>query len=385
MELDYRYRTEPGYRSSLEEALILLLRSGADPLHENEEGCNAVFFIEGQPELAQRLKALHLLPRELALRIPAEGAALTRYIRLRSAQALLTTHEGSLEYLARRYCAPAYDRVFARLQRYLRAESSARLPENALRDCLAFLRVADSERIGAWVNKHALWEHSEHFLEEVPERFLEALCELDWRVDPVRLRLALKKLDATLPHAQEDMIDCFSGLPMARLLHMLASVEPAKVEPLLKEYADARDSTLAAEALRLQLARRQLPPPEEEAMRSRFSPLGENGALSQDQTDLLEIARVDAAASRARWDGVDAATVRRVQERLRELGLGHHADLLSLLVEGESITSDEAALAEVQAAWTDPAEPSPQMLLARTLLRHPEYCEPLPSSPSSTP
>ncbi len=384
LELDYRFRTEPSFRSAVKEAIILLLRHGADPLMENGAGCNAIFYIEGKPELVKKLSEEQLLPRELALRIPSGGAALTRYIRKRAAQAAHTKHEGSLAYLSRRYCAPAYDRVFERLQRYLRAESSAHLPPSALRDCLAFLRVADRKKIEEWVNSNPLWEHSEHFLEEIPERFLAALCELNWSVEPARLRMALDKLDTMLPKAKEDMIECFAGIPMSQLLRMLNSVDAASAEPLLLSYADSRDSTLAAEALCLQLEKKRLPRPEPQALEARLLPLGANATLSPEQVNLMELARVDAAASSANWAGVDAAMARRVQVELRRLGLTHHAELLSLLIENNSITTDADALAEVRSAWSDPAVPSPQVVMARNLLQHPEYCRPLPA-PSAEP
>ncbi len=378
LELDYRYRTEPSFRAALKEAVALLLRHGADPLMENEAGCNAIFYIEGKPELVKKLADESLLPRELALRIPSGGAALTRYIRKRAAQASLSRHEGSLAYLSRRYCAPAYERVFERLQRYLRAESSAHLPPSALKDCLAFLRIADRQRIDEWVNSNPLWEHSEHFLEEIPERFLTALCELDWSVTPASLNMALKKLDTMLPKAKEDMIECFAGIPMSQLLRMLHAVDAPAAEPLLQEYAESRDSTLAAEALCLQLERRRLPRPEPHALEARLLPLGENGSLSLEQQNLLELSRVDAAASNADWTGVDAAMARRVQAELQRMGLTHHAELLSLLIENDSITTDADALAEVRSAWSDSALPSPQVMMARCLLQHPEYCRPLP-------
>ncbi len=380
LELDYRYRNEPSFRAALCEAIVLLLKQGADPLMENELGCNAIFYIEGKPELVKRLADEQLLPRELALRIPSGGAALTRYIRKRAAQARLTRHEGSLAYLSRRYCAPAYERVFERLQRYLRAESSSHLPPGALRDCLAFLRVADRKRIEDWVNANPLWEHSEHFLEEIPEHFLTALYELNWAVDSARLRLALGKLDTMLPKVKEDMIECFAGISMSQLLGMLNTVDPAAAEPLLQQYADCRDSTLAAEALCLQLERKGLPRPEPRVLEARLLPQREDGTLSPEQQSLLELARVDAAASQADWTGVDAATARRVQAELRRLSLNHHADLLSLLIENNSITTDADALAEVRSAWSDPAVTSPQVLMARCLLQHPEYCRPQPAA-----
>ncbi len=379
LELDYRYRTEPSFRAAVKEAFALLLRHGADPLMENEAGCNAIFYIEGKPELVKKLAEENLLPRELSLRIPSGGAALTRYIRKRAAQATLTRHEGSLAYLSRRYCAPAYDRVFERMQRYLRAESSAHLPPSALRDCLAFLRIADREKIEGWVNSNPLWEHSEHFLEEIPERFLAALCELNWSVAPASLRMALDKLDTMLPKAKDDMIECFAGIPMSQLLRMLHAADAAAAEPLLSEYAESRDSTLAAEALCLQLERQRLPRPEPQALEARFLPLGPDGGLSAEQVALLELSRVDAAAGNADWAGVDAAMARRVQAELRRLGLAHHAELLSLIIENETITSDADALAEVRSAWSDPAVTSPQVKMARCLLQHPEYCRPLPA------
>ncbi len=350
LELDYRYRNEPRFRSALREAVELMLEHGADPLMENESGCNAVFYIEGKPELAKHLAEKKLMPRELTLRIPSGGAALTRYVRKRAAQAGLTRHEGSRAYLSRRYCAPAYNRVFERLQRYLRAESSAMLPPSSLRDCLAFLRLADRERIEAWVNENTLWEHSEHFLEEIPERFLAALCELDWPVASKRLKVAINKLDTMLPHTKEDMIECFAGIPMSQLLRMLHSVDSEAAAPLVKDYATCRDSTLAAEALCLQLDEKKLPRPEPAELESRLLPLGKDNTLSAGQKELLEMAQVDAAVDLGNWEGVSAPLLRRVQEGLRRLGYARHAELLTLLLENDDITTEAAALAEVSSA-----------------------------------
>ncbi len=380
LELDYRYRHEPVYRAALTEALELLLRRGADALHENELGCNAIFFIEGQPELSKLLRERKLLPRELSLRLPSGGAALTRYIRLRAAQAACTTHEGSLNYLTRRYCAPIYDRVFARLQRYMRAESATQIPPESLRDCLAFLRVADRGKISEWVDEHPYWEHSEHFLEEVPERFLAELCELDWEVKPARLRQALKKLDSMLPQDENDMIDCFAGQPMAQLLRMLDHVEGEKAAPLVRKYAASRDSALAGEALCLQLERKGLPRPQVAALQVCLT--NPQGGESK---RLLDMARVDAAARSGNWADMDAATVLRVQEDLRKRELGYHADLLSLIHEGEGITADADALAELRAAWSDPAHPSPQMAMARFIMGHPKLFHPAPDKDSTLP
>ncbi len=367
LELDYRYRHEPAYRAALIEALELLLRNGADALHENEAGCNAIFFIEGQPELARQLRERKLLPRDLALRLPSGGAALSRYIQRRAAQAQHTTHAGSLDYLSRRYCAPIYDRVFARLQRYLRSESATGIPPHALRDCLAFLRVADRERISSWVNAHPYWEHSEHFLEEVPERFLAELCELNWEVDSDCLQRALHKLDTMLPRDANDMIECFAGIPMSRLLRMLDHVDEAAATPLIRKYADSRDSTLAAEALCLQLDRRRLPRPSTTQL---LVQLRDPKAAAQ--TQLLDMARVDEFVEGTGSAEMDADTLRRVQTQLRELELLHHAELLELLFDGEEVTRDADALAEVRAAWSDPAYPSPQMAMARFIMEHPE-------------
>ncbi len=380
LELDYRYRNEPAYRAALTEALELMLRKGADALHENELGCNAIFFIEGQPELAKLLRERKLLPRELSLRLPSGGAALTRYIRKRAAQASCTTHEGSLRYLTRRYCAPIYDRVFARLQRYMRAESAAQIPPESLRDCLAFLRVADREKISEWVNEHPYWEHSEHFLEEVPERFLSELCELNWEVKPARLRLALKKLDSMLPQGEHDMIDCFAGQPMAQLLRMLDHVEGEKAAALIRKYADSRDSALAGEALCLQLERKGLPRPQVAPLLVRLI-----NTQSGESKHLLEVARVDAAARSGNWEAIDADLVLRVQEQLRARNLVHHADLLTLLLEGNAITTDADALAEVRAAWTDPAHRSPQMAMAQFIMSHPKLFHPAPDENNAPP
>ncbi len=375
LELDYRYRHEPAYRAALTEALELLLHRGADALTENEMGCNAIFYIEGQPELAKLLRERKLLPRELSLRLPSGGAALTRYIRLRAAQATCTTHEGSLNYLTRRYCAPIYDRVFTRLQRYMRAESANQIPPDSLRDCLAFLRVADRERISEWVDEHPYWEHSEHFLEEVPARFLTELCALDWQVAPAQLRAALKKLDTMLPESEHDMIECFAGLSMAQLLRMLDHVEGEKAAPLVRKYAASRDSSLAGEALCLQLERKGLPRPQVAALQERL--IDPSKGESQ---RLLDMARVDAAADSGDWSGLDADTLRRVQENMLRHGLTQHAELLALLLEGENITTDADALAEVRAAWSDPAYATPQMAMARYIMAHPRLFRPAPDA-----
>ena len=152
IEMDYRYRHDEHYAKAVDSAFAELLRHGADSMRENNHGCSAVFYLQSKPELLKKLQQENLLPKELSMRIPYDTLALMRYMKLRVKQAAYTSHEECLQYLSRKYCAPAYDRVEQKLDEYLNSESRNKIPEGAIEYGLAFLRLADSARAEAYVN-----------------------------------------------------------------------------------------------------------------------------------------------------------------------------------------------------------------------------------------
>ena len=249
-------------RKKLAEPLIsAFLKHGYDPLHENEAGCNAVFYLAGMPDFYARLVADNLLPRELALRIPHEEGALLRYMRLRNNQALLAKSTGCHDYLTRRYCTPAMERAQRLVQNYLAAASVSQIPQGALGDCLAFMHLARPQAAERFINSLTLWEHGEHFLEEIPALLLKTLHSMGWNVNPDLLRKALHKLGSMLPVSQDDMIECAASAPMSLILEMLTQREGAGALPELRQYAEAFDPEIVHTALSLQMKLRGLPRP----------------------------------------------------------------------------------------------------------------------------
>lgn len=372
LEMDYRYRTDPLFQQAVDQSIVELLHHGADALHENRQGCNALFFLQSKPQLMLRLEKEDLLPRELAIRIPHEEGALRRYIQLRVAQASCTVHEESLSYLSRRYCAPAYERVLALVQRYLSAESARRVPPGMLKDCLAFLRLASPEQAHRFVNGLSLWEHGEHFLEEIPELLLRSLDELNWEVDPQKLRRALGKLDSMLPQSPDDMIDCNASLPIGHLLEMLMRREGDAITPLLEHYADSPDPSMAYAALRLLLQHRQLPLPESASLRDFYRTEGGGEALTEAQNLLLKSVLMDEAVREATLEKLDAQTLALAGSFFRRLGLRPQAELLEQLQEGGELVVGEEGLRLISKRYDELPGMPPRVVLSRYILENPQ-------------
>lgn len=369
---DPRYKTDSALREELHKGIILLLQNGADSLTENNVGCNAVFYLQSDPDLWQKLTMLKLVPRELTIRIPNEEAALSRYMQQRLAQAAYSTNPFSLNYLKRRYCKPAYPRVFDRLKSYLDAETSSLIPTGALQDTLAFLRMADEQAITDYINKLPLWEHGEHFLEEIPERLLVALCELNWDVDIANLEQALHKLESMLPMEEGDMIDCYAAYPMGRILEMMAHKDAEKTTALLNKYTASHDPDMAYTAYRILLQQKKLPLPEPGSLSEHLNLSDGVEALPDTQKRLMECAIVDHAMRQGDLKSVSPDMVERVQGYFREMKLDAFADILTSIMGENRIISPEEGLNEACSAYREAHTTSPRIELARIILAHPE-------------
>lgn len=386
LEWDYRYRTDPHYAQAVDSAIDMLLRHGADALHENKAGCNAIFYLQSKPLLLKKLKEEKLLPKDLAVRIPYEPAALGRYMRLRLKQAECTTHSECLQYLAQRYCTPAYERAFELLQRYIKAESVRKIPHQALADTLDFLRLADAARVEEYINGLPLWEHGEHFLEEVPSQLLSTLNQLSWKVSPGQLKKALGKLDSMLPRSPDEMIDCHAALPMGQILEMLYRQEGDKALPAIRQYTASRDPELAFRAFALLLQREKLPLPEPAELAIVFGlQKGETGeSLPPLPRRLYECALVDEALRLNDFSQVNADMLQRVEEAWKDMGLDAQAGLLPSLAEEGALVVDTYILHAAHTAYLELPAPSPRMVLARYILEHPDMFR-LAAQPSETP
>lgn len=359
---------EAAERPALQALIESQLRQGADALAENAEGCNAVFYLCALPEFKKELDSKKLLPRELALRIPHDETQLLRYMKLRTAQAALCPAEGSRDYLVRRYCAPAYGRAQTKLADCLRAGSLLRIPQDGMKTALAFMLLADPPKAHAYVNNLHLWQHGEHFLEEIPAALLETLFELNWQVNPGKLRLALQKLNSMLPATQEDMIDCYASVPMAKLLELLVNHEGKNALPDLQKYAKSYDPELVQACLRLQMKLNNLTPPDE---------LPEPPADAE-LAAMREALLVDAALHRGSLESLTPAALQRAATYLQQQGLTQHAEIIfSLLEEGEIIVT-ESSMPAVRALYEDLQEQRPRVLLLKRLLQQPRPTPPAP-------
>lgn len=338
------------------------LRDGADAYLENTEGCNAIFYLHSQPELLQQLTAQKLIPeKEPALNLPTKETELAAYMKKRVHQAELAPTPGSRSYLINRYCKPAARPARALLRRYMKAESLRRVPSGALGDTLAFLRLAAPDETYAFIDSLTLWQHGEHFLEEIPDALLAALSEQEWPVAPGRLRQALQKLDTLLPTTAEDMIDCSAAAPMAHLLTMLVQQEGERALPDLKKYEKSLDPELVQTCLRLQLKLKGLTPPDEQ---------DEVPAALQPVREAL---LADAALHHGAAEELTAERLRQAVICLREHKLPQHAALLEDMLDEEgNSTVTEDTLPSLRVRYEDMDEPGPRAVLLRYLYEHPE-------------
>ena len=357
--------TMPAEQRSLVQLLIgQLLESGADPLQENMYGCNAMFYLNGMPEMLPELNSCHRLPRELTLRVPFEEGALLRYMQLRAAQSQYATLPGSREYMLRRYCRPFYDKADTMLQDYLSRDTLRKMPTGAMGICLDFMRTTHPEKTCTYVNNMHFWEHGEHFLEEVPGALLQDLHRLNWPVNPGQLRLALDKLNAMLPMTREEMIDCYAARPMALLLELLTNQEGMRALPDLVRYSKAYDPELAAAALRLRLRLAGIQAPDTAA------PLPETATaeLMAIRSGLL----ADSAIRHCNYAALSPQLLQQAADCYRQHGMPGRAEMLTDLIEGDKLAISEQAMPAITTTYEEMREDCPQVVLLRYLLEHPE-------------
>ncbi|MDO5470584.1 MAG: hypothetical protein Q4F38_04710 [Akkermansia sp.] len=372
LEHDYRYTTDPHYAAAVDEAITLLLKNGANVLHENEAGCNAAFFLQSKPRLLQQLTDAGLLPKKLAVRIPHQYAAFGRYMRKRVAQAGLTRHEASRQYLISTYCAPAYEQAEAQLHAII-ANEDTRKQTAEISELLAFMRLADEKKANNYVHALRYWEHGEHLLEEVPSRVLQALNELEWKVNSKSLRKALRKLDSMLPGSPDEMIDCFAAQPMGILLAMLARNEGEKALPTIRKYCNCDEADLASTAYGLLLNSNGLPAPTPEALMERFAAMGIKSPeeLTPEQRRIYECAVVDAALRSGDISAVTAEMAQHARKAFADMKLPRHAEIVGRLLQGNALTTDSYTIQATHHSYIEQPPPAPRMYMARYILEHP--------------
>ncbi|MBR5194565.1 MAG: hypothetical protein IKW48_00330 [Akkermansia sp.] len=345
----------------LEPLLEEMLREGHDPLHENKSGCNAVFYLAAMPDFYNKLQANNLLPRELALRIPHEEGPLLRYMRLRNSQALLSKSPGSHDYLVRRYCTPAFERAQRLVQNYLAAPALSAIPTGALSDCLTFMHLASPQAAEGFINSLTLWEHGEHFLEEIPAHLLITLHSMGWNVNPELLRKALHKLGTMLPISKDDMIECAASAPMSRILEMLTNSEGQGAMPELQQYAEAFDPEIVHTALVLQMKLQGLPIPWDAAFLSLTHP---------EAVQIRETLRVDATIRYGHMDKLTAQQITDAVAVLRQHNMPLHADMLEGIVARDAIILRPELRPAFRTRYEELREAAPHVALLRYLMEH---------------
>lgn len=374
LEMDYRYTTDPHFARAVDAAILLLVQRGANVLLENAKGCCAAFYLQSKPELLKQLTDAGLMPKELAVRIPYETAAFSRYMRKRIEQAKLTTHEPCRQYLIRLYCAPAYERAEQRLNDII-AQEDTRKKASDIAELLDFMRLADTEKAHAYVHNLHYWKHSEHLLEEVPSRVLDALNSIDWELSSEDIRMALKKLDTLLPSSPDEMIDCFAAQPMGILLEMLEQREGELALPLIQQYSKCNEANLASTAYALLLKRQGLPAPTPEALLKRFTANGLTSldALSAEQRLIYECAVVDTALRSGNISPLTADMVKRVAKAFTDMKLKRYPAIVSQLVQSGKLVTDPYAIQEAHHSYIEQPPPAPRMAMARYILDHPSF------------
>lgn len=352
--------------------LLQLLKLEHDPLHENKVGCNAVFYLSGMPDFYQRLNAEGLIPRELALRIPHEEGALLRYMRLRNNQALLSKSAGSHQYLMRRYCTPAMERAQRLMQNYLGATSLSRIPEGAFEDCLTFMHLSSPQGAEGFINSLTLWEHGEHFLEEIPAHLLDTLHSMGWKVNPDLLRKALHKLGTLLPVSKDDLIECAASAPMSKILEMLTQHEGMGAMPELQRYAAAFDPEIVHTALALQMKLKGLPRPWEADFAKLSSP---------ELQEIRDALRADAAIRYGHMDYLNGTQITAAASLFRKHNMPRHADMMEGIVENGRIVLRPELRPAFRTRYEELQEEAPHVALLRYLMEHEELLKPGEAQP----
>ena len=342
----------------LEPLITQLLAGGADVMEENADGCSAYFYLQDCPAVLARLKANKLIPAEPLLRIPHEESGFLNYLSTRTAQAPLAAGSAGRAYLIKRFCKPAYPRAELKFRTYLNSGLLYRMPQGALTTCLAFMRLTDAEQAHACVNGLPLWLHGEHFLEEMPAALLNSLTELQWKVNPGKLRLALEKLNSMLPTTQGDMIDCFAAEPMGQLLELLVLQEGERALPDLQRYARSYDPELVQLSLRLQLRLKGVALPDEQ----------EEAPPDPELQQLREVLLTDSALHYGSTADFQAETLLRVADYLAKIDLPEHAEIIRSMVEEGELIVTEASLPSVRARYEELREERPRVRLLRRLL-----------------
>lgn len=373
LELDYRYNRDQHYAQAVDAAIILLLQHGADFMHENRKGCNAVFFFQSKPELLDKLTQQKLISKELAVRIPSEPLALARYVELRINQVQCSKHKACKDYLVRRYCAPAYDRVQKKLVGYLSEESAKRIPKNGIRDSLIFIHLADEERAAAYVESLIYWEHGEHFIEDIPMEVLRTLHETYWDIDTKLLYSALDRLNSLMPREGEDMISCNSAQPIKLVLEMLERQEGINIVPLLQQYTTSRDPDVAYQAYRLMLRQNNLPEPTPLQFEQYYNITPDNTIiLTEQQRRIYECARVDEAMRNADIHKVSLKEIQQAMLYMKEMGVTKHAAILARIIKNGNISTDTYLLKEAYIRYKELVSPAPRAAMARYIFDHAE-------------
>lgn len=359
-----------------EDAVFQLLAGGADPLRENNRGCNALFFLHANPDWVERLRRENLLPPELAVRIPAGRTEFLHYISLRAAQAQMpyTVSLGDPGYLSRRYCKPAYGRCRELVEELLQKSELAGESAAALADALEVMRAADAEKAADFIDTLPLWQHGEQMMQPVPLALLQALQDTHWKPNVANIRTALDKLASMLPASKEDMIDCAAARPVRVLLHLLVYQEGPRAMPELERLAQAYDPDAACAAMELMLQLRgghHLP----ELQAEPATPFER----------LAEAYRVDDAVYHGNWRRLDPAAILRAAECMRSLeGTPcplHAAMLESMVKDGQLAVAEDDAL-NLRYSYEEIDEPAPRrLILSHILAQHDTYFPTIASPP----
>lgn len=343
------------HRKTMLPILRLMLENGASSLQENYVGCSALLYINGMPEIKEELYKSRGLPKELTLRIPYEERALLRYMRFRTDQEQYVHAPGSHDYMVRRYATPAYDRAQTLFQTYFKSDTAATIPDGAMGDCLALMRLAKPQETADFINSLGYWKHGEHFLEEIPRALLADLNAKHWKVPADKLRSALDKLATLLPASSDDMIDCDAATPMRKLLEMLTRNEGMNALPDLQRFSQAHDPNLSKAALRMQLKLLGITAPDE-------------GTPAAGQEKLRDALKVDDALSSGTLKGLTPELIASAAACYREQELPLRAEFIEGLLENGAIIATEAAMPDISAQYDSIREESPSVRILRTLL-----------------
>lgn len=269
--------------------------------------------------------------------------------------------------------------LLSELQYYIGNDRDDNYSSNAraIKHHLEVLKEHYPSEAKSFIDQMPIWTHSEHFLERLPRFFLDTLVEMQWRVHPQALRVALNKLDSLLPQDPMDMIDCAAGKPMGQIIRLLALQKATGLKDIATKYSKSQDLDLSYAAHCALLQLNNLPEPTVADLVQKYWKIHKSAdmqVLTVEQRYMATLVTVNEGAMKGAFeDWVSVESVLHAMEYLEELQLPDYARALQYFITQDPqteqeclVTGDDLHMASI--TYSCLAQPSPRNIIAERLI-----------------